>query len=646
MGASGQTQAVASRPAADHLLLEPHHDGSALYVADQAPSLGDVVPVRIFVPHDDRGEPGATAVTLRAVHDGEPHLQPAVPERGDRAGTWWRAPLRVVNPVTRYRFLLTGPPGSLAGAYSWLNATGVHRREVTDTADFRAVAHPPVPDWVADAVVYQVFPDRFGRSAQASARAVPDWALPAEWDDAVIHQGPDTPHQFFGGDLAGIAEHLDHLVDLGATVLYLTPFFPAYSNHRYDASSFDHVDPLLGGDEAFAALLRAAHDRGLRVMGDLTTNHTGDTHEWFRAAQADVDAPEHGYYFFDEHPHRYAAWLGIPSLPKLDHSSAALRRRMYEGPGSVVARWLDAGLDAWRIDVANMTARYGEQDLTHEVARTLVTTARTADPDAWVLAEHGHDAGGDLQGGGWHGTMDYAGFTRPVWTWLGGAEASTRPFFGQPAGSPVLLGTDVVTGMREVHAEMPWRAQAASTLHLDSHDLPRFRTAAGGDGSGRISTAGRDKHLVALALQLTMPGVPSIFAGDEIGLTGVDGEHSRTPFPWHRREEWDAVTLEAYRTLIRLRHEHVALRRGGLRWVHVAADSMTFLREHADERVLVHAARAEHPAVHLPLQALGLDSPQDVVPLHGQAAHSGEAGSVVLPSGGPAAHVYRLATTH
>jgi alpha-glucosidase len=241
--------------------------------------------------------------------------------------------------------------------------------------------------------------------------------------------------------------------------------------------------------------------------------------------------------------------------------------------------------------------------------------------------------------------MDYAGFTRPVWTWLGGAEASTRPFFGQPAVSPVLLGTDVVTGMREVHAEMPWRAQAASTLHLDSHDLPRFRTATGGDGSGWISVAGRDKHLVGLALQMTMPGVPSIFAGDEIGLTGVDGEHSRTPFPWHRREEWDAVTLTAYQTLIGLRHEHVALRRGGLRWVHVGADSMTFLREHADERVLVHAARADHPAVSLPLRALGLGSTDDLVPLHGERVHPGADGSVVLPSGGPAAHVYRLATT-
>jgi alpha-glucosidase len=463
---------------------------------------------------------------------------------------------------------------------------------VTDAADFRVVAHPAVPDWVADAVVYQVFPDRFARSAAADGRPVPPWARPARWDEPVVHRGPDTGRQLYGGDLPGIAEHLDHLVDLGVTVLYLTPFFPARSNHRYDASSFDTVDPVLGGDEALAALLEAAHGRGLRVVGDLTTNHTGDAHEWFLAAVADPSAPEAGYYFFDEHPGRYASWLGVSSLPKLDQSCTHLRERLYDGPGSVVARWLSFGLDGWRIDVANMTGRYGAQDLAHDVARRLAATARAARPDAWVLAEHGHDAGPDLPGDGWHGTMDYAGFTGPVCTWL--THSPDLVFgFGRPVATPSLPAHAVVATMREVHGAMPWRAQGASSLHLDSHDVPRFRTVVGGGSSGGVSAAGRERHLVGLAMQLTMPGVPTLFAGDELGLTGVDGEHARTPFPWDRPESWDAPTLEAFRSWIALRRTHVALRRGGLRWVHAGEDSMTFLREHPDERVLVHLARAD-----------------------------------------------------
>jgi len=236
--------------------------------------------------------------------------------------------------------------------------------------------------------------------------------------------------------------------------------------------------------------------------------------------------------------------------------------------------------------------------------------------------------------------MDYAGFTGPVCTWL--TDAPDLAFgFGRPSATPSLPAHAVVATVREVHAAMPWRAQAASSLHLDSHDVPRFRTVVGGGGSGGVSAAGRDRHLVGLAMQLTMPGVPTLFAGDELGLTGVDGEHARTPFPWDRPESWDAPTLEAFRSWIALRRTHVALRRGGLRWVHAGEDSMAFLREHPDERVLVHLARADHEPVRLPLAALGLGSVEQLVALAGDAV-IGDGDAVVLPSTGPAAHAYRL----
>jgi alpha-glucosidase len=140
---------------------------------------------------------------------------------------------------------------------------------------------------------------------------------------------------------------------------------------------------------------------------------------------------------------------------------------------------------------------------------------------------------------------------------------------------------------------------------------------------------------------MTLPGVPTVFAGDEIGLTGVDGEHARTPFPWHRRDDWDEPTLQAYRAWTALRRESVALRRGGLRWVHAGDDAMTFLREHPDERVLVHVARADHPPVALPLRALGIRGEDDLRVLHGAAARV-FGGDLLLPADGPAASAYVL----
>ena len=465
------------------------------------------------------------------------------------------------------------------------------------------------------------------------------------WDDPVVHEGPDVPFQLYGGTLDGVTQRLGHLTDLGATLLYLTPVFEARSNHRYDAASFDRVDPVLGGDGALLRLLSAAHERGLRVVGDLTTNHTGELHDWFVTARNNPGSPERGFFFFDEAlEHGYRCWWGIASLPKLDHTSEELARRLYDGAGSVAAHWLREGLDGWRIDVANMTGRSGEQDRAHHVARTLRRTVDETRPDGWVLAEHGHDASLDLTGPGWHGTMDYAGFTRPVWCWLNGGSPGGPgiqhglPYLGLPVDIPVLPASAVVATMREVHAAMPWSALTSATLHLDSHDTPRFRTVTGGGTHGWTDTdgTGRERHLLGLALQMTMPGVPVVFAGGELGLTGLDGEHARTPMPWLREAEWDHETLAAHRAWIALRREHVALRRGGLRWLHADEGSMTYLREHPDETVLVHVVRETGDTVTLPVGVLGANG-HGVEVLHGEAPVLDDA-DLRLP-GGPGAHV-------
>ena len=337
-------------------LDEPHHDGSVTCTAPGAHRLGDTVPVRVRVPSVP-GRAGRDAgVVLRSVRDGEPTFRVARVDGSDETGAWFVADLPVDNPVTSYRFLVDPDRD-----YRWLTARGVARRDVSDAGDFRISVFDPPPDWVADQVVYQVFPDRFARSGRD--HAVPEWAVPAAWDDPVVHQGRDAAHQWFGGDLDGVVEHLDHLTGLGATVLYLTPIFEGRSNHRYDAVTFDRIDPVLGGDEAFGRLLAAAHARGLRALGDLTLNHTGVAHEWFRAAVADAAAPESAYYRFGRHPDEYASWLGVPSLPKQDHRSEAMRTALYEGPGSAVARWLDNKGKA-ETEVAYRPSRVLMQDFT------------------------------------------------------------------------------------------------------------------------------------------------------------------------------------------------------------------------------------------------------------------------------------------
>ena len=300
----------------------PHHDGSELYVPEPPAQLGDETTVQLRVPRATAVE----QVAVRYVRDGEPNVAVAEIDRQTETDTWWRASFPVWNPVTSYRWLLAG--GDLG--YAWLNAAGIQPFDIPDADDFVATPDAGGPAWHLESVVYEVFPDRFA-SAGLGVEP-PDWAVRRDWDDLPIGRGPETPFEWFGGDLVGLERRLDHIADLGANVLYLTPIFPAGSTHRYDAASFAEVDPLLGGDDALVALVRSAHERGLRVLGDLTTNHVGDRHPWFVAARNGTAAPEREFFTFDDRLDAgYESWYGVPSLPKLDYRSAEL------GAGSTAA---------------------------------------------------------------------------------------------------------------------------------------------------------------------------------------------------------------------------------------------------------------------------------------------------------------------
>ena len=601
-------------------LGRPHHDGSARFLPDGEGALGDRVRVRVLVPPRN----GVRRLHVRSVRDGEPHFSELSRGPEGPLGTWWEGAVEQRNTTTGYRFLLDGG----GGAYGWLTQAGIADHDVTDDSDFRLVASEPPPAWVQDAVLYQVFPDRFADSGRE--RPWPDHVERADWDDPVATEWPRSMHQFYGGDLWGAAERVDHLVDLGVTGIYLNPVFPAPENHRYCASSFEEVDPVLGGDEALVALSRTLHEHGLRLVGDLTANHSGTEHPWFVAARGDRNATEAGFYHWLEHPDHYEAWLGVPSLPKLDLRDPALRQRLFEGPDSVVARWLSEpyALDGWRVDAANMAGRSGAVDVTRDVARTMRATMATVRDDAYLLAEHCHDASADLQGDGWHGTMNYTGFTRPVWQWLVRDDVDIA-FLGVPVPVPRLPGPRIAATIDRFASRIPWRSRVASLNLLGSHDTARWRHVAGD----------RDRALVGVAMLLTFPGVPSILYGDEIGMDGEDDARARAPMPWHRPGEWDRETLAVYRDLIALRRSSEALRRGGFRWAHVGDDVLVWLRETADERVLVQVARAAHDPVRLDTSLLGATGATGLLGAVDLSSHDG---AFELPSDGPAWHLWRI----
>lgn len=614
------------------LLHDPHHDGSPAYVDEPVPALGSTVRVRVRTSPRDPDGP-VEAVWIRTTYDAEPTYHQCAVVASDEHTVWWEGDLPVHNPVTHYRFLLSSDGGE---RQRWLTGAGVIEHDGPDAFDFVVSTHEPGPAWGRHGVVYQIFPDRFARSRAAADRPSPPWAHPADWHAEVAFEGhdPQTPLQLFGGDLDGVTEHLDHLAEVGVDIVYLTPVFPGESNHRYNASTFDGVDPMLGGDEAYARLADAVHARGWRLLGDLTTNHTGDTHEWFVAALGDVDAPTRRWYHFREDG-TYECWMGHGTLPKLNLADPDLRAAMVEGPDSVVARWLRPpfAVDGWRIDVANMTGRLGDLDVNHEVARAVRRTALAERPDALVIAEHNHDASEDLDGDGWHGTMNYSGFSWPVWSWLRDPASPARAF-GRPLPVARRGGDAVLRSLREWQGRLGWRATTSSWNILGSHDSARIRTLTGSGAAQRV----------AAGLQFTLPGVPMVFAGDEIGLEGVLGEDARRPMPWEDRESWDHDTLSAYAGLTRTRRASPALRDGGLRWAHVDADTLAFVREHPDGAVLVCARRTGGPLLALDAGALGATSARHLFGTEPGGEDLGVVDGVltVPPADGPQLDVWAL----
>jgi alpha-glucosidase len=256
----------------------------------------------------------------------------------------------------------------------------------------------------------------------------------------------------------------------------------------------------------------------------------------------------------------------------------------------------------------------------------------SASPEAYLVGEHFHDFLGDVDGTTWHGIMDYSGLARPMWTWLARQEPGLDGWLGVPQHRwPHLPGPSVMSTMRAFSA-IPWSARRSSLTLVSSHDTPRIATITGSPALTEV----------AIAAMLSYPGVPMIWAGDEIGMEGVTGEQGRRAFPWTRPESWDHTTLSVFRQLCAVRRDSEALRRGGLRWAYVDADRIVWLRETDGESMLVLLARAGGDPITLRAALLGLHEGAQARNVYGGATLTAGAGLAVLPGDGPMVQMWQL----
>jgi cyclomaltodextrinase len=425
---------------------------------------------------------------------------------------------------------------------------------------------PRTPGWVKDAIFYQIFPDRFAKSER-----VPKPANLKPWDSIPTGEG------YLGGDLYGVLEHLDHIQSLGANAIYFTPIFASASNHRYHTADYYQVDPMLGGNQALRDLIDECHRRDMRVVLDGVFNHASRA---FLPFNDILEQGPHSAYidwfliqdwplspYDGSKPANYVSWVGNRALPKFNTDNPEVREYLMR----VGEFWLrEFKIDGWRLDVPfEITTPGFWQEFRQRV--------RAINPDAYIVGEVWTDARQWLQGDQFDAVMNYL-FTAPLIAFTAGDRVVREMTAGrsyQPY--PALDAPGFARRIESLLSMYNWENTLAQMNLLDSHDTARL-----------LSMAQEDRATVRLAtlFQMTYPGAPSIFYGDEIGLPGALDPDSRRGMPWDQ-SRWDVELLQFFKRAIRLRHEHPVLRHGAIQTVYAEGNVYAMSRSSSEETLIV-----------------------------------------------------------
>jgi len=444
------------------------------------------------------------------------------------------------------------------------------------------------PEWVKNAVFYQIFPDRFARSQRINhprGLTFKAWGAPPE------EQG------FQGGDLLGVVDKLDYLQELGVTAIYLCPIFSSASNHRYHTFDYMQVDPLLGGNAALRELLDEAHARNIKVVLDGVFNHASRGFWAFHhILEAGGNSPYLDWFHIEDWPLspypkkkkeklNYKAWWNLAALPKFNTDNPGVRDYIMQ----VARYWLEFGIDGWRLDVPGDI----DDDSFWQEFRQVV---KGTNPETYICGEIWDAAQRWLQGDQFDAVMNYI-FTGAIISFCGGK--TLRPDYEQkhldlkPLDAPAFAQR-----LDHMHSLYAWEINHVQLNLLDSHDMARA-----------LWIMGEDKTALQLAVlfQMTLPGAPCIYYGGEIGLSGGTDPHCRQAFPWQAPETWDNELLAFYRQATALRHAHPVLRTGTFRFMYAQGMVYAFSRQLGEQTaIVIFNADVETVELHLDLGELAV----------------------------------------
>ncbi len=602
-------------------------DGGPNFVQPMEPKAGDEVKIRFRTAREN-----VEHVYFCA---GEERTEMKLASR-DRLFDFYETHITVDEKAVKYYFEVHA-----GGKVCFFNKMGP-RKELDSFFNYEITPGFSTPDWAKGAVFYQIYVDRFSNGDPSNDVLDREYIYIGEpvtrvtdWNKYPAKMGV---REFYGGDLQGVLDHLDYLQELGVDVLYLNPIFVSPSNHKYDIQDYDYVDPhfttiavdegevlpegalnniqatkyisrvtdkrnLEASNAFFVKFVEEVHSRGMRVILDGVFNHCGSFNKWMDAerlyenqygyekgAYVDKNSPYHNYFKFyneEEWPYNeeYDGWWGHRTLPKLNYEES---RQLYEYILKIGRKWVSPpyNVDGWRLDVA-ADLGYGEE-MNHQFWRDFRTAVKEANPEAIILAEHYDDPREWLEGDQWDTVMNYNAFMEPVTWFFTGMEKHS-----DEKRSDLLGNTRAFLDSMMYHmSRFQYPSLLVSMNELSNHDHSRFLTRTN-QTVGRTESMGPEaadanvnKGIMraAVMLQMTWPGAPTLYYGDEAGVTGWTDPDNRRTYPWGHE---DQGLIEYHRKMIRIHKEHEALLTGSLKYLEGAYKVICYGRFTAREKMVV-----------------------------------------------------------
>lgn len=451
-----------------------------------------------------------------------------------------------------------------------------------------------IPEWYTDGIMYQIFPDRFNKGEKQTF--TPEYSthslIHGNWNDSPHYfrnQNGDIDYwDFFGGNLQGIIEKLDYLKTLNISILYLNPIFESKSNHKYDTANYLRISPDFGTESIFEELCAEAQKRGIRVILDGVFSHTGDDSLYFNrygnysevGAYQSQDSPYYSWYRFSNYPEEYESWWGVKSMPNVEELNPQYKKFIFEDENSVIRKWLKAGASGWRLDVAD--------ELPDEFIAGIKKALLKEKDDAILIGEVWEDASRKV-------AYDI------LRQYFSGHELDAvmnYPF--REAFIAFMLGhknsRETSRLMMSLYENYP-RGQFKGNMNLiDSHDRARILTTLGEAPSftkesykesyklnSKQYNLAKKRLMLLSFIQMTFPGVPCIYYGDEAGSQGFEDPYNRGTYPWGNE---DPDLMDWYKKITTLRAKNKSFQRGSWYPLPSTDDIFAFVRDYQDQSTL------------------------------------------------------------